>query len=34
VKAKTGDHVLATHPTKKAAIEQLAAIEINKRNQG
>jgi hypothetical protein len=34
VKAKTGDHVLATHPTKKAAMKQLAAIEISKRNQG
>jgi hypothetical protein len=34
VKPKTGNHVLGTHPTKKAAIEQLAAIEISKRNQG
>ena len=34
VKTKTGDRVLATHSTKKAAMKQLAAIEINNRNQG
>ena len=27
---KKGDHVLGTHPTKKAAMKQLAAIEISK----
>ena len=30
VKPSTGDHVLGTHPTKKAALKQLAAIEISK----
>jgi len=34
VKPKKGNHVLGTHSTKKAAMKQLAAIEINKRNQG
>jgi hypothetical protein len=34
VKPKTGDHVLGTHPTKKAALKQLAAIEISKHKKG
>jgi hypothetical protein len=34
VKPKKGNHVLGTHSTKKAAMKQLAAIEISKRNQG
>ena len=33
VKPKNGDHVLGTHPTKKAALKQLAAIEINKHKK-
>ena len=33
VKTKTGDHVLGTHPTKKAALKQLAAIEISKHKR-
>lgn len=33
VKPKTGDHVLGTHPTKKAAMKQLAAIEISKHKK-
>ena len=33
VKPKTGDHVLGTHPTKKAALKQLAAIEISKHKR-
>ena len=33
VKPKKGDHVLGTHPTKKAALKQLAAIEINKHKK-
>lgn len=34
VKPKKGNHVLGTHSTKKAALKQLAAIEISKHNQG
>ena len=33
VKPKQGDHVLGTHPTKKAALKQLAAIEITKHRK-
>jgi hypothetical protein len=33
VKPKKGDHVLGTHPTKKAALKQLAAIEISKHRK-
>lgn len=33
VKPKTGNHVLGTHPTKKAALKQLAAIEISKHKK-
>ena len=33
VKPKKGNHVLGTHPTKKAALKQLAAIEISKHRQ-
>lgn len=33
VKPKKGDHVLGTHPTKKAALKQLAAIEISKHKR-
>ena len=33
VKPKKGDHVLGTHPTKKAALKQLAAIEISKHKK-
>jgi len=33
VKPKKGDHVLGTHPTKKAAMKQLAAIEISKHKK-
>ena len=35
VKPKRGDHnhVLGTHPTKKAALKQLAAIEISKHKK-
>lgn len=33
VKPKKGDHVLGTHPTKKAALKQLAAIEIYKHKK-
>ena len=33
VKPKTGNHVLGTHPTKKAALKQLAAIEISKHRK-
>jgi hypothetical protein len=33
VKPKQGDHVLGTHPTKKAALKQLAAIEIAKHKK-
>jgi hypothetical protein len=33
VKPKTGNHVLGTHPTKKAALKQLAAIEISKHTR-
>lgn len=33
VKPKTGNHVLGTHPTKKAAMKQLAAIEISKHKK-
>ena len=33
VKPKTGNHVLGTHPTKKAALKQLAAIEISKHKR-
>lgn len=34
VKPKKGNHVLGTHPTKKAAMKQLAAIEISKHKNG
>lgn len=34
VKPSKGDRVLGTHPTKKAALKQLAAIEISKHKQG
>lgn len=35
VKPSKGNHVLGTHPTKKAAMKQLAAIEISKhKNRG
>jgi hypothetical protein len=33
VKPKQGDRVLGTHPTKKAALKQLAAIEISKHKK-
>jgi hypothetical protein len=33
VKPKRGNHVLGTHPTKKAALKQLAAIEISKHKK-
>ena len=33
VKPETGDRVLGTHPTKKAALKQLAAIEIAKHKK-
>lgn len=33
VKPKTGNHILGTHPTKKAALKQLAAIEISKHTR-
>ena len=33
VKPKKGDHILGTHPTKKEALKQLAAIEINKHKR-
>lgn len=33
VKPSKGDHVLGTHPTKKAALKQLAAIEISKHRK-
>jgi hypothetical protein len=33
VKPKKGDHVLGTHSTKKAALKQLAAIEIAKHKK-
>ena len=33
VKPKKGNHVLGTHPTKKAALKQLAAIEISKHRK-
>lgn len=33
VKPKKGDHILGTHPTKKAALKQLAAIEISKHKK-
>ena len=33
VKPSKGDHVLGTHPTKKAALKQLAAIEISKHKK-
>jgi hypothetical protein len=33
VKPKQGNHVLGTHPTKKAALKQLAAIEISKHKK-
>jgi len=33
VKPKTGNHILGTHPTKKDALKQLAAIEINKHTR-
>lgn len=33
VKPKKGNHVLGTHPTKKAALKQLAAIEISKHKR-
>jgi len=33
VKPKQGGHVLGTHPTKKAALKQLAAIEIAKHKK-
>ena len=33
VKPKKGDHVLGTHPTKKAALKQLAVIEISKHKK-
>lgn len=34
VKPSEGDRILGTHPTKKAALKQLAAIEISKQKQG
>ena len=34
VKPKKGNHVLGTHSTKKAAMKQLAAIEISKHKNG
>ena len=34
VKPKKGNHVLGTHSTKKAAMTQLAAIEISKHKNG
>jgi hypothetical protein len=33
VKPSKGNHVLGTHPTKKAAMKQLAAIEISKHKK-
>jgi hypothetical protein len=33
VKPEKGDRVLGTHPTKKAALKQLAAIEIAKHKK-
>lgn len=33
VKTSTGDRTLGTHPTKKAALKQLAAIEISKHRK-
>lgn len=33
VKPSKGDRVLGTHPTKKAALKQLAAIEISKHKK-
>ena len=33
VKPKKGNHILGTHPTKKAALKQLAAIEISKHKR-
>lgn len=33
VKPSKGNHVLGTHPTKKAALKQLAAIEISKHKK-
>ena len=33
VKPSEGDRVLGTHPTKKAALKQLAAIEISKQKK-
>jgi hypothetical protein len=33
IKPKKGNHVLGTHPTKKSALKQLAAIEISKHKK-
>jgi hypothetical protein len=33
VKPSRGNHILGTHPTKKAALKQLAAIEISKHRK-